>query len=210
MGQRTMIKLSASENCIFIWTVSRGFRSPHRFGISNQKLQVLGDERYAIVSDIHSFAELRLRQSGREEDGDMLDIEFTWLNDNGGRRVSGREEILHVPYREFREAVEKSGRLGGASIGLLSLEEKPAPRIEFQSRRNLQAVAEIKVLRKKLGRFLDDHFAWKGSRRIVVYDDFEPYSFFFREETPGRTGICGGIILHGRENLRKAYYGMHT
>lgn len=210
MGQRTMMKLSASENCVFIWTVSRGFRSPHRFGISNRELQNLEKERYAIVSDIRSFAELRLSRSGREENEDILDIDFTWLNDNGDRRVSGREETLHVPYGKFRETVEMSRQTGGAVVGLLSMEGKPAPRIEFRSKKNLQAVTEIKVLRKKLGRFLDGHFAWKGSRRIVVYDDFEPYSFFFREERIGGTGICGGIILHGREDLRKAYYGMHT
>ncbi|MCM1215589.1 MAG: DUF4120 domain-containing protein [Lachnospiraceae bacterium] len=210
MGQRTMMKLSASENCVFVWTVSRGFRSPHRFGISKQELRTLEEERHIIASDIHSFADLRLGQSGRGEPGDMLDVEFTWLSDNGGRMVSGREETLHMPYRKFREAVEKSEQIGGASVELLSSEEKPAPRIEFQSRKNLRAVTEVKILRKKLGRFLNAHFAWKGSRKIVVYDDFEPYSFFFIEETPRGAGICGGIILHGREDLRKAYYGIHT
>ena len=66
MGQRTMVKLSASEDCVFLWTVSRGFRSPHRFGISVRELQILEAERHAIVSDIHSFVELRLgRQKKR-------------------------------------------------------------------------------------------------------------------------------------------------
>lgn len=70
--------------------------------------------------------------------------------------------------------------------------------------------AERKVLRRKLGRFLNNHFSWKGSRRIVVYDDFVPYSFFFQEERLNGNGICGEIILHGQEDLKKACYGMHT
>lgn len=210
MGQRTMVKLSASDGCVFLWTVSRGFRSPHRFGISDRKLQVLEDKSHIIVSDIHSFAELQLCRSEKEENQDMLTVTFTWLSDNGGRRVAGREETIHLPYRQFQEKLEESRKLGGAGVGMLSVDEKRTPRIEFQSRKNLREVAERKVLRKKLGRFLNNHFSWKGSRRIVVYDDFVPYSFFFREERLNGNGICGGIILHGQDDLKKASYGMHT
>lgn len=210
MEQRTMVKLSASEDCVFLWTVSRGFRSPHRFGISVRELQALEMERHMIVSDIHSFAELRLGRSVKEGNGDMLTVDFTWLSDSGFRRVAGREETIHLPYRQFQKKLEESRKLGGTGVGMLSVNEKGTPRIEFQSRKNLREVAERKVLRKKLGRFLNNHFSWKGSRRIVVYDDFVPYSFFFREERLNGNGICGGIILHGQDDLRKASYGMHT
>ena len=44
----------------------------------------------------------------------------------------------------------------------------------------------------------------------MVYDDFVPYNFFFREERTCGTGLCGGIILHGQKDLKKAYYGIHT
>lgn len=210
MGQRTMVKLSASDECVFLWTVSKRFRSPHRFGISDREFQVLEDERHMIVSDIHSFAELRLDWSAKADNGDMLTIDFTWLSDSGFGRVAGKEETIHLPYRQFQERMEESRRLGGAGVGMLSVDEKGTPRIEFQSRKNLQAVAERKVLRKKLGRFLNNHFAWKDSRKIVVYDDFVPYSFFFQEERINGMGICGGIILYGQEDLKKACYGMHT
>ena len=200
----------ASEDCVFLWTVSRGFRSPHRFGISVRELQRLEAERHTIVSDIHSFAELRLGRSAKEENADMLTVDFTWLSDSGGRRVVGREETVHLPYRQFQERLGESRNLGGAGVGMLSVDEKGTPRIEFQSRKNLRAVAERKVLRRKLGKFLNNHFSWKGSRRIVVYDDFVPYSFFFQEERLNGNGICGGIILHGQEDLKKADYGMHT
>ena len=89
MGQRTMVKISASEGFVFLWTVSRGFRSPHRFGIPDRELQVLEVERHTTVSEIHSFVELRLDRSAKEENVDVLTIEFTWLSDSGFRRVVG-------------------------------------------------------------------------------------------------------------------------
>ena len=58
--------------------------------------------------------------------------------------------------------------------------------------------------------FIYFYFRPIWTHQITMYDDFEPYSFFFREQTPYGAGICGGVILHGRENLEKAYYGIHT
>lgn len=46
--------------------------------------------------------------------------------------------------------------------------------------------------------------------KVEPYDDGAPYSFFFEEVTPRGTGICGGIILHGADNLQKAQYSVHT
>ena len=160
------------------------------------------------VSDIRSFAKVSLRKSF--EQAEILEIEFTWLSDAGGGKVSGRTETVRLSYKKFKSSIKQS-REDSMQIKMLSLEENGRPKIEFQSRRNLKAVAETKALRKKLGKFMADHFLrWKGSRQITVYDDFEPYSFFFREQTPYGAGICGGVILHGRENLEKAYYGIHT
>ena len=119
-------------------------------------------------------------------------------------------ETVRVPYEKFKEFVVES-RENGTQKRMLSLEEESRVKVTFQSGRNLKAVAETKALRKKLGKFMADHFQrWKGSRQITVYDDFEPYSFFFQEQTPYGAGMCGGVILHGRENLEKAYYGIHT
>ena len=95
----------------------------------------------------------------------------------------------------------------GAAVPLLTIKDYRNPVIEFQSRKNLKAVVSEPILRKKLGKFLSCHFAWKSSTRIVVYDDFEPYSFFFREERQTGMGICGGIILHDRNNLKKRIMG---
>ena len=42
------------------------------------------------------------------------------------------------------------------------------------------------------------------------FDDCDPFSFTFREYLPGRTGLCGGVILHREEELKNAYYSLHT
>lgn len=208
MSRRTMIKLSASEDYIYLRTLSEGYRSPQGFAVAARELAEMEEKGYKVISDIHSFARLSLRKT---TDGtDVLVINFTWLSDTGGGMVSGREETVLLSYKKFQEYVGESRKNHGEQKKLLSLDEKPRPKIAFQSSRNLKAVAEKKLLRKKLGKVLWQHFAWKGSKQITVYDDFEPYSFFFREETPYGAGICGGIILHGRENLEKAYYGVHT
>ena len=208
-GKRTMLKLSASEKSVSLRTVSKGFRSPHRFIVLDQELEELEAKRHIIVSDIHSFAEMQLDKA-EMGDGDTLTVTFTWLSDAGGGKGSGMEERLRFPYQKLLEGIAESRSLEGTDYRLLSMEDKRALKIEFQSRNHLKEVAEVRMLRKKLGRFLACHFTWKSVGRVVVSDDFVPYSFFFREERPDGTGICGGIILHGQENLKKAYYGIHT
>lgn len=208
MSKRTMIKLSAFEDYIYLRTLSEEYRSPQGFTITDKELAEVEEKGYKIVSDIRSFARLFLRKTIDETD--ILVINFTWLSDAGGGKVLGREETILLSYDKFREYVEESRKNNGEQKRFLSLDEKPRARIAFQSRRNLKAVTEEKLLRKKLGKVLWRHFAGKGSRQITIYDDFEPYSFFFREQTPYGTGICGGIILHGQDNMEKAYYGIHT
>ena len=85
------------------------------------------------------------------------------------------------------------------------------PAIEFSNSRNLQKVVQRKGMRRKLGKFLDRNFQWPNAMKILVTDDCRvPYNFFFREQHISGTGICEGIILHGQEDLKKAYYGLHT
>lgn len=206
MNNRTMIKLSASEDCVTLRTFSKDYHSPQGFILTEKELLELEEKRYMTVSDIRSFAKLALRKT--MEQAEVLEIDFTWLSDAGEGKVTGRTEIIRLSYDKFKEYVRES-RENSIQKRLLSLEEHGRPKIEFQSRKNLKAVAETKALRKKLGKFMADHFQrWKGSRQITVYDDFEPYSFFFQEQTPYDAGMCGGVILHGRENLEKTYYGI--
>lgn len=208
MDNRIMIKLSASDDCISLRTFSRGYHSPQRFILTKSELRELDEKRYLTVSDIRSFAKLALRKTMEQEE--VLEIDFTWLNDAGSGKVSGVTETVRLSYEKFRELAKESGE-DGTQKKMLSLKDDSRIRIAFLSRKNLRAVAETKMLRKRLGKFMGNHFLrWKGSRQIILYDDFEPYSFFFQEQTPYGAGICGGVILHGRENLKKAYYGIHT
>ena len=208
MNNRIMIKLSVSDDCIFLRTFSRDYHSPQRFILTKSELLELDEKRYLTVSDIRSFAKLALRKTMEQEE--VLEINFTWLNDAGSGKVFGMTETVRLSYGKFRELAKES-RENGTQKKILSLKDDSRIRIAFQSRRNLKAVVETKMLRKKLGKFMGNHFLrWKGSRQITLYDDFEPYSFFFQEETPYGARTCGGVILHGRENLKKAYYGIHT
>ncbi len=208
--KRTMLKLTASEDSISLRTISRGFRSPHRFVVLETELQELEVKRHIISSDIRSFAEMRLVKAGAGDNWDMLVIRFAWLSDSADGKLSGTEETLRFPWDVFRERIAESRSLEGATVRLLSMKSQGNPAIVFHSGRNLKAVAEKRTLRKKLGKFLSCHFAWKDSRKITVTDDFVPYSFFFREQRSNGAVICGGIILHNQQNLKKAYYGMHT
>ena len=208
--KRTMLKLTASEDSISLRTVSRGFRPPQRFVVLETELQKLEKERHVISSDIRSFAEMNLVKADTEGRETILVLRFTWLCDAGGGKLSGTEETLRFPWNDFRERILESRNMDGAAVRLLSLKSQGNPTVEFHSRGNLKAVAGKRVLRKKLGKFLSCHFAWKGSRKITVTDDFVPYSFYFQEERANGAGICGGIILHGQDDMKKARYEIHT
>lgn len=208
MEQRTMVKISAEENIFSIWTFSRKKGSSQKFIFWNRDLEMLEKEGCLLTSDIRSFAKMRLYTMSSDEQA--IQITFTWLKSDGYNRVSGVEETIRLPYERFKECLEKSREQSGEYQKLLSMEERQEAKVVFQSRRNLNEVARKKILRRKLGRFLDQHFNWYGTKEIRVTDDSCPYSFFFTEDKGNGKGICGGIILHGQENLRESYYGMHT
>lgn len=205
---RTLVKITASENSFSLKTISRDYRSPQRFVVLHEELEELETKGHLILSDIRSFAELRLRDSitGDRE----LQITFSWLSNDGYGSLSGRTETVLLPYSAFLRCLEESRGQNGASYGLLSAEKKKRSVIEFESRRNLKEVTKRKGIRRKLGKFLDLHFNWVSSQAIQIRDDFCPYSFFFTEIRENGTGICGGIILHDQENLKKAHYEIHT
>lgn len=208
MSQRTMVKISAEETTFSMKTFSRAGRSSQRFIFLKKELDMLEEKGHIIVSDIHSFAKMQLYKmdSGME----IIQITFTWLQGTGNNRVSGMEETVRLPYEQLKECMAASEVQNGVYQKLLSIEENRKPKILFRSRQNLKSVVQKKTVRRKLGKFLDRQFNWPGAREICISDDFCPYSFFFTEYRRNGKGICGGIILHGQENLATAYYGMHT
>lgn len=88
--------------------------------------------------------------------------------------------------------------------------EHNAPTLVFHSKTNLHAAANNRFVRRKLARCLRDNFHWKDIDAICFYDDFLPYSFFFREIRNGQSGICGGLIFHRQEDSSEAHYAIHT
>jgi hypothetical protein len=75
---------------------------------------------------------------------------------------------------------------------------------------NLRAAIGNAQVRHKLGKALMTNFDWPDADEIHLYNDFTPYSFFFREFRGEKSCLCGGLILHGQEDMSKAYYGIHT
>ncbi len=208
MYDRIMVKISAEDKYVSLWTVSRKSRSPHRFILLREELEELEEKGKVLARDIHSFADIRRCKS--TQGPDKLVITFWWLSDYENGEVGGWKQSVQLPYGKFVECVEGSSQSKGREQRLLSIKEDRMPRIEFISGRNLKAVADMPMLRRKLGKFLARNFNWMDYSRIVVTDDFVPYSFGFSGYTPYGNGICGGIILHGQDDLRKAYYGIHT
>ena len=115
-NQRTMLKLSASEESVSLRTISRGFRSPQRFIVLGKELQELEEKRYFVATDIRSFAEMHLEKAGTEGDGDILEIRFTWLSDTADGKLSGKEEILRFSWKRFKECIKRSRSLNGAAV----------------------------------------------------------------------------------------------
>lgn len=206
-SNRTMVIATAGENCISFRTVSWRHKSPQRFLIVRDRLENLEDGRTEIVSDIHSFAALR-----RNENSELLTINFTWLNGSCGGEVRGWEESVVIPYIPLLIFMRESTREGGPKEWKrLCVCSTSRPRLVFHDQERLRECVTNKTVRRKLARALRDNFHSPGVEQINFYHDFMPYSFFFREVCDGRDGICGGLIFHNyRDDLKKANYSVHT
>ena len=209
MNNRTMVKLNACGEILDIQTFSAEKQSPHRFAVLRSDLARLETQHQtSLVSDLYSFAKMWLeRMSGQEI---FLHIDFTWLSSFGKCGVSGFQERIRVPYACFHAFVIDNDSIDGQSRRLLSIPDTNRPRIAFQRSRNLAAVAGNPLLRHKLGLFLDRHFQWRNCTKIILTDETIPYSFAFQSYTAVGADITGGVILHQQEDLRTAYYSIHT
>lgn len=206
MNNRTLVKVIAYENCISIKTVSRKRKSPQRFFIGFDSLTQLETQAGIIVKDISSFAALY-----RDVLADTLEIRFTWLSGNGSG-VSGYEETVVLPYSRLTAFVRDSSATGKAEEWtVLSMKEAQGkPKYVFKSGETLRAVLNNGVIRRKLVRALRDNFNWPKSEEIHFHADFLPYSFIFEEIRGGQSALVGGLILHEQEDMRNAYYSVHT
>ena len=206
MNDRILVKAYANEYGIDFRTVSKVQKSPHRFYILRDVLDRLEQEPYSVVNDIYSFAVLR-----RDSYRGTLEICFTWLR-GSEKALTGRTETVTLPYDRLMEFVQASTQEGGPKTWrALSMDvSKRRPQLVFQAKETLHSVLENVTIRHKLFHYLDKQFRWPDSDKICFYNDFTPFSFFFRETRRGQPGICGGVILHGQEDMSKAYYSIHT
>lgn len=205
-SNRTMVKAYALEHGINFRTISRARKSPRRFYILRTVLEELRADETVIVSDIHCFAELLLCSS----DG-TLRIDFTWLQ-GGYDGLTGWEESVTLPYEALADFMRESCQKGGPEQWKhLSLQVNSCPKIVFHDHEGLRKCLENKTVRGKLARALRDNFRYYRAEQISFYHDFVPYSFLFQETRNGHVGIVGGLILHnGEDDLKKAYYSVHT
>ena len=208
MNDRILVKVFCSQELLDLRTISRTRKSPHTFSILRETLAHLEAERWLTVYSLDSSAILRLlEESGGQQ---ILEMDITWLQDQGGGRVAGWKERLRLPYAPFQDFIRAEGEENCTAWKQLSIPEAKNRRVEFHSRERLQEVLRHPVLRHKLGKLLAQEFQWPGTEKIFLYDDFEPYSFFFREYTTRGPGICGGIILSRSGKLRDSHYSVHT
>ena len=206
MNQRTLVKLTASEYCIGFRTVSAKRKSPRLFFVTRDELKKLDNEGYVIAQDINCFAVFR-----RNTRAGTVSIEFAWLQSEMFERLVGYVETVTLPYDAFMRFVQDSLQDDGpAQWSVLSVIDNRKPRLVFYDTDRLHECVENRLVRKKLFRFLRGSFQWPDAEEIGFYRDFVPYSFLFREKCNGKPGITGGVILHMQEDMRKAYYAMHT
>ena len=186
-------------------------KSPQRFYITYSELDRLQSEGSIISNDIHSFAVLRL-----DERRDRITFEFTWLSGRSFDCVEGHEQTVHLRWSKFRDYLDTVRQPDCPEedkiFRAISLDtHRGRPRLVFDGNRaNLKAAIGNPRVRRKLGKALMANFNWPDADEVHLTNDFVPYSFFFREYQNDRPCLCGGLILHGQEDMDKAYYGIHT
>ena len=204
MDDRVMVKLTASGQCIGFRTVSRERKSPRTFYILRHELLRLRETGYLIVSDLQCFAELR------RETGDRVTITFCWLSEGCGGSLTGWKQTVMLSLNRLLDFAEQTGDGETKMLKLLSLRETFSPKLVFVDAGNLRRAVANAAIRRKLARFLSRSFHYRDATEIRLFDDFMPYSFFFREMIGEQVGLCGGVILHGQDDLKQAYYAIHT
>lgn len=204
LNNRTLVKVSAGEHCIGFKTVSRMRKSEREFLVTRSEFEQLEQEGRIIVCDIHSFAVLR-----RDILTGMLHLNFSWLRGGCNSQLTGWEETVTLPYDALIAFIQASAQEGSSKKWrALSVQKTASPKIEFCDKDGLHKCLENRTVRGKLARALRDNF--HGSERVIFYHDSEAYSFIFQSFRGDRPTITGGLILHRQDDLKKAYYSVHT
>ena len=210
MTNRILLRVRANERTVELWcaSASANMKSPQHFLICYEEFDRLQREGRIITDDIHSFVKIRL-----DEKHDRIAFDFTWLTGHCQGRVEGSEQAIDIRWSKFQAFLQDCRQPEGPkTFKAVSLDElRGRPKLTFVGNRaNLRAAIGNPLVRHKLGKALVSNFNWPGADEIRLYNDSVPYSFFFREYRDGQTLMCGGLILHGQEDIRKAHYSIHT
>lgn len=203
---RIMVKASCLANGFQVRMFSRTERFLGETYVYRSTFQDLEERGYAGQHGSESYVVLQ-RDFCRKN----VTVRFAWLSWSGNR-FSGKEETVTLDYENLMAFVRASAEPGGPQKwrGLSVVPRAAQPRMAFRCGERLRECLGNKLVRRKLVKFLRNHFQWPRAECIEFYADFEPYSFFFQEIRGGKPAMCGGVILHGQENMEKAYYSIHT
>ncbi len=201
---RILCKAKSDGDFIRLRAISREHRYPGEFWLHRDRLWdfVRSDRGEYVERDGYNYICLRRVK-------DEIFVTLTYVNVYANNTISGRQEEFRIHRPGFESFVCVSN-IPGATLKALSLNPPARPKIVFERTENLHRVASNPIYRRKLAKFLRDAFLWRCDR-IELSNDWDPYSFFFTELfADGKTGICGGVILHGQDDPAKAYYSIHT
>lgn len=206
MDNRTLVKIELSNNHFTIHYVRRDIKSPI-FLENCSALLRLQNQPIVIMQNINSFL-----TCVKDEPLDRINLTFTWLDEEDDRLV-GWHDWVSIPYSKLmafiRAGIQRRCPTVGRFLSLKPDEEKH-PHIIFCETDRLQECLFRDDVRRKLIRFLRDRFQWPGSEEIRFYNYSVPYSFIFQEIRNGEASVTGGLVLHGQEDMAKAYYSIHT
>lgn len=207
MSESILVKLRGDSEFIRLRTVTRAGKQIRRtVYIKRSQILRLEQECEVVENDSSSFVILR-----HSAGSDTLTVILYLLQEYSDGFVKGIRQRMVLPYRKVMDFVSSCTEKDvSRDSAFLSLPERNTPRIVFESRKHLKEIVSNRLIRRKLSKFLRDEFHWYHATEIRLYDDFVPYSFIFRELRGDVPGIVGGVILHGQEDLPKAYYSIHT
>lgn len=202
---RTMVKVSATESCLFFRTISRRHKSPQTLCVFRSDLESLLQNRYLLMRDLCSFAAfVPDSQSG------TVEITFTWLARSCDDQISGWEERFSLNYNSLMDFVKRSAQPDGPKCWKgLSVQAKRCPKLMFCERKRLHECLSNRTVRRSLVRFLRNASNWHGADRVELYPNSVPYSFTFQEYVGDEPMLSGELILCGQEDMSRAYYSIH-
>ena len=144
----------------------------------------------------------------------QLAVSFFWRDerrikcgeDGGKDNECGSEHII-LPYDDLYAFIREQSWSGAPSEWkCLALKEPSQSRLVFVEKRNLRKCLSNQLIRKKLVRFLRDHFFDPDVPQVNFYDRAVPYSFTFEDVCGTAFRTVGAVTLLHADDLEKARF----